>query len=309
MGFKAALYLALVALTAVFYVSGTITNLAVRVGRTVSLWAVCANGICSGQYSTTCTSGNQILNADRAFTVMACSFTGMCLFLGVTEYVSPNKLYKHCIAIVCVLTLIFGTIAFSLGFAAFNQKFCADSDSLHDAGYEIGPHPILMLVGCFFNCCAIAVQCYGPETQAEVEERERLKQKAKRRGMAPPPSMVPKAINSNSNGAVSSIRPPPSSLGGSRSSSVMGGMNQGGGGGAVSSPARPIVIINKVGAQAAPPAPQVFARPEQGDWILDRESGLYWSHDEQLWFDDTTGFFIDPVTGQSYDPTTQRWSG
>lgn len=357
MSFKTALYVALISLTAVFYVSAIVTNVATMLGKTITLWDVCDAGICSGQYASTCNTGNQVLDADRATSVLACVFVGIALFAGVFDYIAPNKLYKYCNSVVAAFALVFGTISFSLGFALYASTLCTAAASLQTAGYDVGPHPILFVVGVAFNAAAIAADCCGPETDADKLEREEKKKKAKRLGMAPPPAVIPKSVSAAGNissrsGSVvfnsSNIFP----------RQVQQSMITSAGIPRMTSPPRPptspprsptqyqqqrqlneptsttagvsssrsldrpevvrsasVIIQQQEPPRFRPPPPpqqqqqQLFSQPADGDWILDESSGLYWSDEQQLWFDDTTGFFIDPVTGQSYDPRIGEWSG
>lgn len=56
-------------------------------------------------------------------------------------------------------------------------------------------------------------------------------------------------------------------------------------------------------AAASPPRP---ALPE-GDWVLDPDSGLYWSETNYLFLHLDTGQFFDPNTNMWFDSATQEW--
>jgi hypothetical protein len=48
--------------------------------------------------------------------------------------------------------------------------------------------------------------------------------------------------------------------------------------------------------------------PVGGDWVLDEESGYYWSDREYLYYDAPSGTYYDPNSNMWFDPVTQQWS-
>jgi hypothetical protein len=60
-------------------------------------------------------------------------------------------------------------------------------------------------------------------------------------------------------------------------------------------------------AEPTQPAAAAEHVPEGGDWVLDAESGYYWSEAEQYYTDPTNGHYYDPQTGQWWDPVSGEW--
>lgn len=57
------------------------------------------------------------------------------------------------------------------------------------------------------------------------------------------------------------------------------------------------------------PQPEVELQvlPEGDDWEFDQESGLMWSDERKLFFDQGSGHFYDPGSEQWYDPDGGKW--
>lgn len=52
---------------------------------------------------------------------------------------------------------------------------------------------------------------------------------------------------------------------------------------------------------------EMHVLPEGDDWETDQESGLLWSEERRLFFDQASGHFYDPGSEQWYDPDNGRW--
>lgn len=71
--------------------------------------------------------------------------------------------------------------------------------------------------------------------------------------------------------------------------------------------ASPMASTSSYNQAASPAQKSAYGVPQGGDWVFDESSGLYWSQQEYLYLDTSSGHYFDPNTQMWYDPSSQQW--
>jgi len=159
----------------IFYVAAAATPIYYYGGWGYGPWRSCDDRGCSYNRGGSCSNAVAARDAVAAFLIINCLFMILAAIFAILRIFVAALQAGGCVklvyVIVLVMCLVFGLIAWTVGFSLYGGTYCGIKYYDYPES-RVGPSPPLALVAWIFNIVAIVTECYyNPGVKSEAESQ------------------------------------------------------------------------------------------------------------------------------------------